>query len=366
MDSQGPMDKERIVIKNAREHNLKGIDLEIPKNSLVTFSGISGSGKSSLVFDTIFQEGQRRFLESLSPYARQFLGSMRKPDVESIEGLSPTIAIDQRTARGSRRSTVGTITGLQDLLRLLFARLGEPHCPVCGVRISPLSARKMAEMVIDSAGGEKGAEGKPAMVFILAPVVYARKGEHRVVLRSLKLKGIVRARIDGQIVRLDRDINLERYKVHTIEALVDRIRPSRERISRVTESIETALSLSEGIVTFHFEDGREETLSSKASCPFGHGSLPELEPRLFSFNSPLGACPRCEGLGEIREFTEKSLIIDPKKSILEGALSCLTRFGSIGCRGLRPEDFHIVGRYFGFDIGKPWKELPARARRRRG
>ncbi len=346
-----------LRIQGAREHNLQGIDLEIPRDSLVTFCGVSGSGKSSLVFDTIFQEGQRRFLESLSAYARQFLGNLKRPDVERIEGLSPTVAIDQRTSQGSRRSTVGTLTGIHDLLRLLFARLGEPHCPECGASIQALPPKWITERLLEEASRKARNRKKPPLLLVLAPLVQGRKGEFRSLLEGLRMKGYVRARVDGEIRRLDEEIRLERYKAHHIQAVVDRLRPGPEKASRLAEAVEGALSLSEGWVQALWEDGTEETLSSRAACPAGHGSLPELEPPLFSFNSPQGACPTCQGLGEILLFTEESLVRHPERSLLEGALACTTRFGSLGCRGLRPEDFWVVAERFGFDLRKPWKDL---------
>ncbi len=352
-----------LKIQGAREHNLQGIDLEIPRDSLVTFCGVSGSGKSSLVFDTIFQEGQRRFLESLSAYARQFLGNLKRPDVERIEGLSPTVAIDQRTSQGSRRSTVGTLTGIHDLLRLLFARLGEPHCPVCGAAIEALPPKWITERLLEEAAKKAKDREKPPLLLVLAPLVRGRKGEFRSLLESLRMKGFVRARVDGEILRLDEEIRLERYKNHDIQAVVDRLRPGPDKASRLAEAVEGALSLSEGWVQALWEDGTEETLSSLAACPAGHGSLPELEPPLFSFNSPLGACPACQGLGEVLVFTEESLVRHPERSLLEGALACTTRFGSLGCRGLRPEDFWVVAKRYGFDLGKPWKDLTKAQRR---
>ena len=352
-----------LRIQGAREHNLQGIDLEVPRDSLVTFCGVSGSGKSSLVFDTIFQEGQRRFLESLSAYARQFLGNLKRPDVDRIEGLSPTVAIDQRTSQGSRRSTVGTLTGVHDLLRLCFARLGEPHCPQCGAAIQALPPKWITERLLEEARRKAGAKGKPPLLLVLAPLVQGRKGEFRSLFEGLRMKGFVRARVDGEILRLDEEIRLERYKNHDVQAVVDRLRPSPEKASRLAEAVEGALALSDGWVQALWEDGSEEVLSSKAACPAGHGSLPDLEPPLFSFNSPQGACPACQGLGEVLVFTEESLVRRPELSLLEGALACTTRFGSLGCRGLRPEDFWVVAKRRGFDLRKPWKDLTKAQRR---
>jgi len=351
-----------LKIQGAREHNLQGIDLEIPRDALVTFCGVSGSGKSSLVFDTIFQEGQRRFLESLSAYARQFLGNLKRPEVDRIEGLSPTVAIDQRTSQGSRRSTVGTLTGIHDFLRLLYARLGEPHCPVCGAAIEALPPQWIHERLLEKARG-KAKGGKAPLLLVLAPLVRDRKGEFRALLEGLRMKGFVRARVDGEILRLDEEIRLERYKAHQVEAVVDRLRPSPEKASRLAEAVEGALTLSKGWVLALWEDGEEETLSTLAACPRGHGSLPELEPPLFSFNSPQGACPTCQGLGEVLVFTEESLVRHPERSLLEGALACTTRFGSLGCRGLRPEDFWVVAERYGFDLALPWKDLTPEQKR---
>ena len=346
-----------IAIEGAREHNLKSLDLEIPHRSLVTFTGPSGAGKSSLVFDTIYREGQRRFLESLSAYARQFLGRMHRPLVERIEGLSPTVAIDQKTTSRSRRSTLGTITGLQDLLRLLMARLGTPHCPVCGKEISALPPQRIVDLILESAA-ERGEEGgRPPRLLVLAPVVRARKGEHRELLRSFRLKGFVRARVDGEVRRLDEEIALARYRIHHIEIVTDRLRPEEKNRSRLAEAVETALQEGEGMVYAGWPDGEVEKYNALASCPEGHGALPELEPPLFSFNSPQGACPECQGLGEVDSFTEASLTADPDLTLEEGALACTTSFGSLGCRGLRPEDFRVVGEHFGFDLDRPWGEL---------
>ncbi len=321
------MSQKFIVVRGAREHNLKNIDVTIPRDKLVVITGLSGSGKSSLAFDTIFAEGQRRYVESLSAYARQFLGQMEKPDVDQIEGLSPSISIDQKSVSNNPRSTVGTVTEIYDYLRLLYARVGVPHCPTCGVELAQQSAQQIVEAVEAWADGTR--------VQILAPVVKARKGRHEKVLEEIARSGFVRARIDGEVHDLSESIALGRYKMHTIEVVVDRLvvrrydDPDGEEAqaarSRLTDSIETALELGEGIVIVNDVTDRahpvDHAFSEHLACPEGHGSFPELEPRLFSFNSPHGACPSCQGLGVKREFDPDLIVPNKRLTIEQGALA---------------------------------------------
>ncbi|MGH9362285.1 MAG: excinuclease ABC subunit UvrA, partial [Thermoanaerobaculia bacterium] len=295
-----------IAIRGACEHNLKDVSIDLPSGSLTVFTGVSGSGKSSLAHDTIYREGQRRFLESLSAYARQYLGSMERPRVDRIEGLSPTVAIDQKTAGRSPRSTVGTITEIYDHQRLLFARLGAPHCPACGRRIEPQSPARIADRILEEHSGRA--------VLLCAPVVRARKGDYRKRLLELRAAGHVRLRVDGRMLRLDREEPpvLGRYQRHTIEIVHDRIEVKPEARSRLTDSLEKCLALADGVaVVLVLPRGSREgpsggpvptpeverLFSSRYACPACGGGLPEMEPRLFSFNSPHGACPRCQGLG---------------------------------------------------------------------
>lgn len=300
-----------IVIKGARQHNLKNIDLRIPRNSLVVITGLSGSGKSSLAFDTIYAEGQRRYVESLSAYTRQFLDLMEKPDVDSIEGLSPAVAIDQKRVSKNPRSTVGTVTEIYDYLRLLFARLGTPYCPQCGRPITSMSLQEMVEEILSWPQGIK--------IQILAPLVRGRKGEYRDLFSSLRREGFVRVRVDGETLRLDSLPPLDKNKRHTIELVVDRLVVKGDVRARLADSLELALSKGEGLVLIWMEDGREVLFSEKLSCPTCGVSLPEISPRIFSFNSPYGACPRCDGLGFRREI-DPDRVVDPSCSIIEGAI----------------------------------------------
>ena len=278
-----------IRVRGARVHNLHGVDVDIPRNELVAITGVSGSGKSSLAFDTLFREGQRRFLETLSAYARQFLGRMEKPDVDSIEGLAPAIAVDQAAASSSPRSTVGTLTEIFDHLRVLYARAGRPHCPQCNVELQSLTPEAIVQQALDLYAGKA--------VSVLAPLIRDRKGQHEEVLEGLKRRGLIRARVDGTIVRIEEAPKLERYVRHTIEAVVDRLRPEREQPARLREAVEGALELSGGDVIFVPTDAGvpERAWSTSRNCPGCGADTPPLEPRLFSFNSPHGACPQCEG-----------------------------------------------------------------------
>ena len=278
-----------IVVHGASEHNLRHVDVTIPRLALTTITGVSGSGKSSLAFDTIYQEGQRRYVESLSAYARQFLGRIEKPKVDRIEGLSPALLIDQKTVNRNPRSTVGTITEIWDHLRLLYARLGEPHCPECGAVVAGQTRDAIVDTLLLRYAGRR--------LMVLAPIVRDRKGEYRKELEAWRLKGFTRAIVDGVERRLDEPIELKRLVRHTIDLVIDRLSPAAERRPRLAEAVETAASLAEGLVGVRLEDGETTSFSTLKTCPRGHGEFPELEPRLFSFNSPHGACPECQGLG---------------------------------------------------------------------
>jgi excinuclease ABC subunit A len=281
--------RDRIVIRGARVHNLKNIDVEIPRHKMVVITGISGSGKSSLAFDTIYAEGQRRYVESLSAYARQFLGVADKPDVDYIEGLSPAISIDQKAGSRNPRSTVGTVTEIYDYLRLLFARIGKPHCPECGRPVQQQTVTNMVDQTLAFPEGTK--------IQILAPIVSGKKGEHQRIFTDLQKKGFVRVRVNGEIRELDEEIKLDRYKKHDIDVVIDRlvVRPGLE--NRLADSLEMALGLGEGIAVVAPLDGEEMVFSQNFACPECGISLAEITPRLFSFNSPYGACAECSGLG---------------------------------------------------------------------
>jgi len=298
---------DRITVRGARQHNLKNLDLEIPHRSLTVITGLSGSGKSSLAFDTLYAEGQRRYVESLSAYARQFLDQFEKPDVDAIEGLSPALSIEQKTISRSPRSTVGTVTEIYDYLRVLFSAIGKPHCPQCGRPISRQSVEQIVKAVLDLPPGER--------VMILAPIVRGRKGEFRKELQRLAQSGFVRARIDGQLRALDEEIRLDRRKAHTIEVVVDRLLLKPGVQERVERSIRTALKLTEGIVTIAVVDGGEQLYSEKMACVECGISVPALEPRSFSFNSPYGACPDCQGLGTKSEIAPERMIPDPAQPL---------------------------------------------------
>ena len=294
-----------IVIKGAREHNLKNVDLKIPRDKLVVFTGLSGSGKSSLAFDTIYADGQRRYVESLSSYARMFLGQMEKPDVDSIEGLSPAISIDQKTTSKNPRSTVGTVTEIYDYLRLLYARIGVPHCPVCGREIKQQTVDQMVDQLLSYP--------ERTRMQILAPVVRGRKGTHQKEFESARKSGYVRVRVDGNIYDLSEEITLEKNKKHNIEVVVDRIAVSESIKSRLTDSIETALALSGGLMIAEV-DGEDLTFSQSYACPDHGVSVGELEPRMFSFNNPQGACPKCTGLGTFMKV-DPALVIPNEKPV---------------------------------------------------
>ena len=345
-----------IIIRGANENNLKNLDVVIPRDKMVVLTGLSGSGKSSLAFDTIYAEGQRRYMESLSSYARQFLGQMEKPNVEYIEGLSPAISIDQKTTNRNPRSTVGTVTEIYDYLRLLYARVGKPHCPVCG---KPISSQSVDQMVDTIMGFEEGTK-----LMIMAPVVRQRKGTHEKIIERIKKEGFTRVRVDGEIKIIDEDeIKMEKTFKHTIEIVVDRIvvKPGQE--GRIAEACELAIAQGDGLVTVEgdfYDRHYEKTFSTKLACP-DHGiSMEELEPRMFSFNAPFGACPSCNGLGFTQKLDPK-LLIDENLSIDDGALQPI--FGTMEFSGFYRQMVDALIRQHGVDPSKPLKELPEKFRR---
>ena len=341
------LDDETIIIRGAREHNLKNIDVDIPRNKLVVISGLSGSGKSSLAFDTLFAEGQRRYMESLSAYARQFLGSMDKPDVDMIEGLSPAISIEQKSTNKNPRSTVGTITEIYDYYRLLFARTGKAHCPSCGREIEEQSVDQIIDSIMEWQDGTK--------IQVLAPVVRGKKGEHQKIIDDAKKAGFARARVDGVMASLEDTIKLDKQKKHTIEIVIDRIILSADVRKRLADSVETALESAGGIITVtkQGENGEEEVFfSQKNACPDCGISIPELQPRLFSFNNPFGACPECTGLGEKMEYDKVLIAPDENLSFNEGALAPYNP-GSAWNRSM----FEAVFQAAGADIETPLKDL---------
>src|SRR5712691_1982021 len=306
------MGQEELVVHGAREHNLKDITVRLPRNRLICVTGLSGSGKSSLAFDTIYAEGQRRYVESLSAYARQFLQMMEKPDVDSIDGLSPAISIDQKTTSRNPRSTVGTVTEIYDYLRLLYARVGRPHCPVCGRPIAGQSLEAIVDQILRLPEGTR--------FTVNGPVVRDRKGEYRDVFEGLRAEGFTRVKVDGEQRLLEEPIELDKKFKHTIEVVVDRLVMKPDLRTRLAQSIETAAALADGLVSIDVVDGDVMTFSENFACPEHGVGLPELEPRIFSFNSPHGACPRCTGLGAQQEIDPDLLVPDPTLSISEGAL----------------------------------------------
>jgi excinuclease ABC subunit A len=345
-----------IEIRGAREHNLADVDLRIPRDRLVVVTGLSGSGKSSLAFDTLYAEGQRRYVESLSAYARQFLTQMSKPDVDGIEGLSPAVAIEQKTGSSSRRSTVGTITEIYDYLRLLYARVGDAHCPGCGKPISSQTVQQMTDRVL--------ALGEGAKVWILAPVVRDRKGEYKKELDAFRRKGFVRARIDGELRDLSEEIALKKSARHSIEVVVDRVVVKESVRGRIAESLETALRLADGLVEIHGGDGESWLLSERNACVDCGISLPDLAPRSFSFNSPHGACESCSGLGTRDAFDPQLLVPDPEKSLGGGAIAPWSgRHAPRYYARLLSALAEATDARVGLDLEAPWRALPAAARR---
>jgi excinuclease ABC subunit A len=344
---------DRITIRGAREHNLKNVTLSIPRDRLVVFTGLSGSGKSSLAFDTIYAEGQRRYVESLSAYARQFLGQMEKPDVDAIEGLSPAISIDQKGTSKNPRSTVGTVTEVHDYLRLLFARIGRPHCPICGREIHKQTIDQMADQL------ERLPQG--SRLLILGPIVRGRKGEYHQLLDDVRRQGFSRVRVDGEMYELEQGdrIPLERYKKHDIEAVVDRIVLGPEQRTRLVDSLEVATKMGQGTVLVVDAGGEREdlVLSQDYACPYDGISVPEPEPRNFSFNSPHGACPKCTGLGSQLVVDSELVTPDPSLSLRQGAIAPWSR-----SQFFYPEMLEAVCEEFGVDVDQPWKDLPKRQR----
>ena len=350
---------DQLIIRGAREHNLKDISLDLPRDALIVFTGLSGSGKSSLAFDTIFAEGQRRYVESLSAYARQFLGQMDKPDVDFIEGLSPAVSIDQKSTSKNPRSTVGTITEVYDYLRLLYARAGRPHCPVCGAPIERQTPQQIVDRVL---GLEEGRRFQ-----VLAPVIRGRKGEYVELFRQLQTDGFSRVRVDGETHPLDDPPKLDKQKKHTIEVVVDRLAVKGSSKRRLTDSVETALRLSGGLVVLDFVDlaakdpGREMKFSERMACPNDHDlDTDELEPRSFSFNSPFGACPTCHGLGTRMEVDPDLVVPDSQATLGEGAIQPWSQ-AHVADYFLRL--MGALGEELGFDLNTPWGRLPAKARK---
>jgi excinuclease ABC subunit A len=339
------MAADELIVHGAREHNLKDIDVRLPRNALVCITGLSGSGKSSLAFDTIYAEGQRRYVESLSAYARQFLQMMEKPDVDSIDGLSPAISIDQKTTSRNPRSTVGTVTEIYDYLRLLYARVGRPHCPVCGRPIAGQSLDQIVEQILALPEGTK--------FTVNAPVVRDRKGEFRDVLDELRADGFTRVKVDGETRLLEEEITLDKKFKHSIDVVVDRLVLKADLRQRLTQSVETAVALADGLVAIDVIDGDEMLFSEKLACPEHGVSLPELQPRIFSFNSPHGACPRCTGLGSQLEIDPDLIVPDATVSIGEGALVPW----SVGNGGFYESIVQAVAERYEIDLDTPWNEL---------
>ena len=349
-------EKERryIKIRGAREHNLKGIDVDIPRDEFVVLTGLSGSGKSSLAFDTIYAEGQRRYMESLSSYARQFLGQMEKPNVEKIEGLSPAISIDQKSTNRNPRSTVGTVTEIYDYFRLLYARVGIPHCPKCGKEIKKQSVDQMVDQIMELPQGTK--------IQLLAPVVRGRKGEHQKLLERAKRSGYVRVQIDGSLYELSEEIKLDKNKKHNIEIVVDRlvVKPGIEK--RLTDSVESVLELAEGLLCVDVIGGEAIQFSQSFSCPDCGISIDEIEPRSFSFNNPFGACPECFGLGYKMEFDEELMIPDKNLSIAEGAIQVMGWQSCTDPSSYTYATLTALAKEYGFSLDTPYKELPEEVR----
>ena len=313
MQKRGTRDlaRDKIVIKGAREHNLKNIDLELPRDQLIVMTGLSGSGKSSLAFDTIYAEGQRRYVESLSAYARQFLGQMEKPDVDYIEGLSPAISIDQKTTSRNPRSTVGTVTEIHDYLRLLYARAGVPHCPICGKEIRQQTVDQIMDQIM--------ALPERTRIQLLAPIVRGRKGEHTKLMEDMARQGYVRVRVDGELYELSDPPQLQKTHKHTIEVVVDRLAVRPDMQQRLTDSLETAAALSGGLIVVNVLDGEDMTFSQNYACPDCNVSIEELTPRMFSFNNPYGACSTCSGLGTLMKVDPARVIPDRSLSLAQGA-----------------------------------------------
>ncbi|MEG1971801.1 MAG: excinuclease ABC subunit UvrA, partial [Oscillospiraceae bacterium] len=342
---------DKIIIKGAREHNLKNISLTIPRDKLIVFTGVSGSGKSSLAFDTLYADGQRRYVESLSSYARQFLGQMDKPDVDSIEGLSPAISIDQKSTSNNPRSTVGTVTEIYDYLRLLYARVGIPHCPICGDPIFQQTVDQMTDQILALPQGTK--------IQVMAPVIRNRKGQHKTELENAKRQGYVRARIDGNLYELSEEIELDKNKKHSIEVIVDRLKISDDIRARLTGSIETALSLTGSLVIINVIDGEDIMFSQSYSCPEHSISVEELSPQMFSFNNPAGACPKCTGLGTFMKV-DPDLIINRNLTVKEGAIKASGWYYAEG--GIAQMYYEGLAEHYKFSLDVPFKDLPQKAK----
>ena len=338
---------DQIRVRGARTHNLRNIDVDLPRNRLVVITGLSGSGKSSLAFDTLYAEGQRRYVESLSAYARQFLSMMDKPDVDSIEGLSPAIAIEQKATSHNPRSTVGTVTEIYDYLRLLYARAGIPRCPQHGIDLSAQTVSQMVDQVLKLPEGDS--------CLLLAPMVAARKGEHQELLADLATQGFVRARVDGTVVELDAVPKLDARKKHDIDAVVDRFKVRPDVAQRLAESFETALRLGNGVARLAHASGKGDDIvfSSRHACPTCGYSVPPLEPKLFSFNSPTGACPGCDGLGYQEFFDPARVVMHPQLSLAGGAIRGWDRRNAYYFQMIR-----ALANHYKFDIESPWVTLP--------
>lgn len=338
--------KDQIIVKGARQHNLKNITVEIPRDKLVVITGLSGSGKSSLAFDTIYAEGQRRYVESLSAYARQFLGQMDKPDVDYIEGLSPAISIDQKTTSRNPRSTVGTVTEIYDYLRLLFARIGEPHCPKCGKLIERQTVQQIVDHVLAMPQGTR--------FMVMAPLVRGRKGEHAKIMDQMRKAGYVRIFVDGEVRTLDEEIKLEKNKKHSLSVVIDRLAVRDGITQRLTDSVETALKLAEGLVEINVIGGETQMYSENFACSDCGISLPEIEPRLFSFNNPMGACPACTGLGMNMELDKSLIIPDGSKTFAEGVIAAL----STNQEAYHMKQLAAVLTHYGYSLDTVWNDLP--------
>src|SRR5689334_16932163 len=342
---------QQIRVRGARTHNLKNVDVDLPRDRFIVVTGLSGSGKSSLAFDTLYAEGQRRYVESLSAYARQFLSMMEKPDVDTIEGLSPAIAIEQKATSHNPRSTVGTVTEIYDYLRLLYARAGIPRCPDHGIDLTAQTVSQMVDQVLKLPEGES--------CLLLAPMVAARKGEHAEVLAELGSQGFVRVRVDGTVHELDAAPKLDPKKKHDIEAVIDRFKVRADLAQRLAESFETALRLGSGVARLAFATGKRDEIvfSSRHACPTCGYAVPPLEPKLFSFNSPAGACPACDGLGYQEFFDPSRVVMHPQLSLAGGAIRGWDRRNAYYFQMIR-----ALSEHFKFDIEAPWISLPAQVR----
>src|SRR5437764_1667865 len=350
------MDNNTILIRGAREHNLRSVDLDLPRNKLVVFTGVSGSGKSSLAFDTLYAEGQRRYVESLSSYARQFLGELQKPDVDYLGGLSPAISIQQKTAGRNPRSTVGTITEIYDYLRVLYARVGQGHCPECGRPITAQTREQILARILAMPDGTR--------FMILAPVIRGQKGEYKDLFEDMLRRGFVRARVDGQVVRLTDDLKLKRHIKHDIEIVIDRLKVDAKVRPRLAEAVEQALALGQGSIIVAVEAEAEEEapttdllLSAHYACTHCDRSYEPPSPQLFSFNSPHGMCPDCDGLGNRFSFDPDLLIPDPTLSFFDGAIPLVGRLRGMG--RWRRHIYEGIAQTLGIDLKTPWRDLPA-------